>query len=422
LSKKLFGVFIIMLFILTTINVEGTNRYFSSYSKINLFKPSPNDELDQKQNLCDGYYWGVFGEDVKLAQSFTPTLNIITRVQLRLMRWGSPDGLEISIRYDLNGEDLASIYKEKEEISADTTGFWYEFDFPDFALIPEDTYYIIWSPYGANDKYNTYYWCLKDGNYYDRGTSWNFLDGEWEKLEPDIPKGDPDFTFKTYGISNSPPEKPVNLNGPFIGEIGENLYYESTFNDLDDDILNVYFDWGDGSNSGWIPSISTGIFGLTHSWYYNGSYQIKTKSKDDYFESPWSDPLTLIIGNIPPDKPLKPDGPNSGKILIPHIYSTSTIDHNGDEVFYLFDWGDRTQSEWLGPYASGDTCEATHIWADQGTYPIKVKAKDIYDEESVWSDPLSSSMPKTKLFNQIPKIIIWLFERFTFLHPYLIFY
>jgi hypothetical protein len=323
-------------------------------------------------------------------------MNIITRIQLRIKEWGSPKGLEISIRDELLGEDLTSVYLKNEDISVIPSGFWFEFDFPDTLLTPEKTYYIIWSPDGAPDKYNTYYWGLKDGNYYDRGAAWHYLDGEWEKLEPDFPKGDPDFVFKTFGTSNSPPEKPINLNGPDKGEIGENLYYESTYHDTDSDILSVYFDWGDGSNSGWIPSVSNGIFGLTHSWESNGSYQVKTKAKDVYFESPWSDSFTVIIGNIPPEKPEKPYGPISGIILALQNYSTSTIDYNDDSIFYLFDWGDGNYSDWLGPYESGVICEATHMWDEEGDYEIKVKAKDENGEESVWSDSLSVSMPKSK--------------------------
>ena len=39
------------------------------------------------------------------------------------------------------------------------------------------------------------------------------------------------------------------------------------------------------------------------------------------------------------------------------------------------------------------TCEAKHTWTVKISYNIKVKAKDIYDKESVWSDPLPITMP-----------------------------
>jgi hypothetical protein len=36
----------------------------------------------------------------------------------------------------------------------------------------------------------------------------------------------------------------------------------------------------------------------------------------------------------------------------------------------------------------------SHIWNTQGSYSIKVKAKDASGAESVWSDPLPVSMPR----------------------------
>jgi hypothetical protein len=94
-----------------------------------------------------------------------------------------------------------------------------------------------------------------------------------------------------------------------------------------------------------------------------------------------------------PDRPL---GPSSGKPNIEYSFSSSTMDPQGDYLFYLFNWGDGHDSGWLGPFNSGETCEATYYWESQGNYEIKVKAKDIYESESDWSDSLVVSMPKNK--------------------------
>ncbi len=67
----------------------------------------------------------------------------------------------------------------------------------------------------------------------------------------------------------------------------------------------------------------------------------------------------------------------------------STLDPDGDDVFYLIDWDDGTTSDWLGPYQSGEIVEITHEWTEPGTYGIKAKAKDIHDGESDWSDPFT---------------------------------
>jgi hypothetical protein len=102
--------------------------------------------------------------------------------------------------------------------------------------------------------------------------------------------------------------------------------------------------------------------------------------------------------NSPPNKPNKPSGPPSGKPNTVYTYSTSTTDPDGNQVYYQWDWGDGSQSTWLGLYNSGTTVSTTHTWG-KGSYSIKVKAKDTIGAESNWSDPLTVTMPKNTAFN-----------------------
>jgi len=103
-----------------------------------------------------------------------------------------------------------------------------------------------------------------------------------------------------------------------------------------------------------------------------------------------------------PDKPSKPSGPTSGKAGTEYTYTSSTTDPDGDQVYYWFDWGDGTNSGWIGPLVSGATGSAKHKWTSQGNYQIKVKAKDTANIESEWSDPLPVSMPKNKPYINTP--------------------
>ena len=119
--------------------------------------------------------------------------------------------------------------------------------------------------------------------------------------------------------------------------------------------------------------------------------------------------------NISPNTPSTPMGPSKGKINEDQTYLTSTIDLDKDKIFYLFDWGDNTVSDWLGPYNSGEECKTSHTWNEQGTYEIKVKSKDEHEAESEWSDPLEVNMPKTKLFKIFNPWITRLIQRFPFL-------
>ena len=120
------------------------------------------------------------------------------------------------------------------------------------------------------------------------------------------------------------------------------------------------------------------------------------------------------INDNPPNKPSKPSGITSGKKGTAHSYTVSTTDPNYDNVYYWFDWGDGTNSDWDGPHKSGDNVTLAHSWIRQGTYPIKVKAKDIHGNESVWSDPLVISMPKTHIHNPIMELLLKMLERFPF--------
>jgi hypothetical protein len=97
-----------------------------------------------------------------------------------------------------------------------------------------------------------------------------------------------------------------------------------------------------------------------------------------------------------PYKPDRPSGQTGGKFNTEYTYATRSIDLQDDQILYLFDWGDETDSGWVGPFDSGSTAEASHTWTKRGSYSIKVKAKDTEGHESEWSDPLPVSMPKTK--------------------------
>jgi len=93
--------------------------------------------------------------------------------------------------------------------------------------------------------------------------------------------------------------------------------------------------------------------------------------------------------NNPPEKPETPSGSISGKINVTYTYTTKTTDPEGDPVYYWFDWGDGTNSGWVGPFDSGITANASHKWSTKNTHTITVKAKDIYNDESNWSDPFT---------------------------------
>jgi hypothetical protein len=108
---------------------------------------------------------------------------------------------------------------------------------------------------------------------------------------------------------------------------------------------------------------------------------------------PYQASISVGNPNEPPETPQKPTGESNGDAGTVYTYSTQTTDVNGDDVYYMWDWGDGNFSEWLGPFASGAEATADHSWAVKGMYPVKVKAKDGSGAESGWSDPLDVTMP-----------------------------
>jgi len=111
--------------------------------------------------------------------------------------------------------------------------------------------------------------------------------------------------------------------------------------------------------------------------------------------------------NQPPNPPTI-TGPSEGKVGTAYGYNFTAIDPNGDEVFYFIDWGDTTNSGWIGPYASGEQITRSHTWSTKGTYTVKAKAKDIYGNESDWGTH-EVTMPKGTTY--IPSLFLELIER-----------
>jgi agmatine/peptidylarginine deiminase len=124
--------------------------------------------------------------------------------------------------------------------------------------------------------------------------------------------------------------------------------------------------------------------------------------------------VNITHSNNPPEIPDKPSGPSSGKPGYTYGYSTTTTDPDKDEIFYKWDWGDGTFSTWLGPYTSQQVIHVNHSWDAKGTFSLRVKAKDIKNDESNWSDPLEITLPKNKIFDFNFSFRRLILERFSY--------
>jgi len=149
------------------------------------------------------------------------------------------------------------------------------------------------------------------------------------------------------------------------------------------------------------------------------------KANSDPYDSPYYLGMgrvnaykALMELNAEPEKPAAPEGTTSGKVGNHYNYTVSTVDVGGDQLYYLFDWGDGNTSGWLGPYDSNQPCTASYNWTEKGTYEIKAKAKDVFGLESEWSDPMPITMPYS-YYKPLPQFLDILFQRFPNTFPLL---
>ena len=121
-------------------------------------------------------------------------------------------------------------------------------------------------------------------------------------------------------------------------------------------------------------------------------------NENDYYSFDF-ETLNITFGSHEeaPDPP-EIVGPSSGQTNTLYTYTISTMDNQGDDVYFYVNWDDNDNTGWIGPYTSEEEVELTHAWLRSDTYTIQVKAKDTNGEESLWST-LEVSMPRGKFVN-----------------------
>ncbi len=95
--------------------------------------------------------------------------------------------------------------------------------------------------------------------------------------------------------------------------------------------------------------------------------------------------------NDPPSSPLI-NGPVRGLVGEEYTYSFYATDPNGDDIFFIIDWGDGGETS-IGPVPSGSVAYTNHTFYIMGTFTIRAKTVDMHDAMSNWAT-LVVSMPK----------------------------
>ena len=220
--------------------------------------------------------------------------------------------------------------------------------------------------------------------------------------------------------TNNKPNSPSTPAGPNSGVKGTPYTYLTNTTDPDGDKVKYGWDWnGDGVVDEWTGLFTSGVAVFTpHAFVNTGIFNVKVIAEDEHgARSSFSSVLHVYITSNPPNKPDRPRGSASGITRHLYSYQTSATDPDGDQLYYLWDWGDGNNSGWIGPYNSGVICQVSYSWNASGNYNVKVKATDSTGVESVWSDSLSITMPCS--YKPVSMFLELLFERFPNVFPLL---
>jgi PKD repeat protein len=156
---------------------------------------------------------------------------------------------------------------------------------------------------------------------------------------------------------------------PLITSINETVdFTASGSSDPDGTITRYLFDFGDGTNSGWVQKAQ-----LNHTYSRPGIYNATVKvTDDDGFSSAVSAPVTIAVKNRPPIAGAVAT-PSSGNTSTNFrlAVSPSTGDPDGYIVSYEWDFGD-------GQKANGTL--VYHQYQKVGAYNVKLRVTDNYGD------------------------------------------
>ena len=210
-------------------------------------------------------------------------------------------------------------------------------------------------------------------------------------------------TTTSLAGGNNPPATPSIPSGDMAGDTGMTYSYSTKAIDPDGDQVKYTFDWGDGTTSTTSQVSSGTSVSASHSWTVapgtTKTFSVRAKATDvSGTESSWSNALPVLIvaekENQPPAIPSKPVGPTSGFTGETYSYSTSSTDPDGEQLSYLFDWGDGSTR--TGYFNSGQVATASHSWnkvpaGKTWTYNVRVLCSDtrlLSCRDPYWSEPL----------------------------------
>jgi len=180
----------------------------------------------------------------------------------------------------------------------------------------------------------------------------------------------------------------ADANGPYYGFLDSPIEFTGSVYGGEPG-YSWFWDLGDGTTSTQQNPL--------HTYPTLGQYAVSLTVTDNLGQITTDDTIVYIEApNVPPEAPTI-EGPTNGAPTEPMEFTISTSDQNDDTILYYIDWGDGTESGWIGSFSSGEILRENHSWSTKGSYTIQVKAKDWHGAESSWSDPFELSIEAPEL-------------------------
>jgi hypothetical protein len=173
----------------------------------------------------------------------------------------------------------------------------------------------------------------------------------------------------------------AEANGPYEGTVNVPIDF---YGNATGGMLPYSWHWDFGDNT------TADTQNATHNYTEPGQYTATLTATDN--DSHQGNDTAIVnvndSDNQPPTSLGPPYGPGEGDVGVTYTFCIEFTDPEEDNIYVMWDWGDGTYSEWLGPFNSGEEVCASHFWTAGGDYELRVKAKDEHGAESNWSDPL----------------------------------
>ena len=155
--------------------------------------------------------------------------------------------------------------------------------------------------------------------------------------------------------------------------------------------IQYLFDWGDGTNSDWLP---VGITSVLKAWTMGGAFTVRVRARcatHTDIVSNWSKGLVVNITPETVSAPTTPSGPLFGVVNKdnPQSYTYTTggsVSSQGHPVEYQFDWkGDGSDLSGWGPFLQ------SKAWTEGGVFTVRARARCATHTDIVsnWSNGLA---------------------------------